>query len=113
MALSPKSRHFTYCIACLECGALFSHSKGSDIIRKYDLNFHLYADDTQVYIAFDPTEAHNFVGRIETCISEIKKWMNRNYLKLNDDKTEVILFGTKTKLKDVSIGCLHWQHSYR
>ena len=29
---------------------------------------------------------------IEQCVSEIKLWMNHNMLKLNDDKTEFIVF---------------------
>ena len=35
--------------------------------------------------------------RIELCVSEIKQWMNQNMLKLNDDKTELIVFTSKYK----------------
>ena len=40
--------------------------------------------------------------RMEACIAEIKSWMAINYLKLNDDKTEFIMFGTPKALQSVS-----------
>ena len=32
------------------------------------------------------------LARIDLCVSEIREWMNQNMLKLNDDKTEHIVF---------------------
>ena len=32
------------------------------------------------------------LARIELSVSEIREWMNQNMLKLNDDKTEPIVF---------------------
>ena len=32
------------------------------------------------------------LARIELCVSEIREWMNQNMFKLNDDKTELIVF---------------------
>ena len=37
------------------------------------------------------------LARIELCVSEIREWMNQNMLKLNDDKTEFIVFILKYK----------------
>ena len=34
---------------------------------------------------------------ITNCLSAINKWMNDNFLKLNEDKTEVLLCGLKSK----------------
>ena len=37
-------------------------------------------------------------ARIQLCVSEIREWwMNQNMLKLNDDKTELIVFTYKYK----------------
>ena len=38
---------------------------------------------------------------METCISDIRCWMAQNTLKLNDDKTEVIIFGSKHQLSNL------------
>ena len=48
---------------------------------------------------------------MESCISDIKCWMKLNYLKLNDEKTEVLLLGTRQALSKlpsitVSVGDL-------
>ena len=40
---------------------------------------------------------------MEQCISELRNWMSRNMLKLNDDKTEFIILGTDASLKKVKI----------
>ena len=36
--------------------------------------------------------------KIEKCCNDVKNWMVCNFLKLNDEKTEVIKFGTKKQL---------------
>ena len=40
--------------------------------------------------------------RLEDCIDALSVWMNKNWLKLNDKKTEFIIFGTSTGLKTVA-----------
>ena len=40
--------------------------------------------------------------RMKACITEIQLWMDDNFLKLNDAKTEFIMFGTPNDLKRVS-----------
>ena len=38
-------------------------------------------------------------GKMEDCINDIRKWMANSFLKLNDNKTEVLLIGSKHSLK--------------
>ena len=40
--------------------------------------------------------------RMEACVAEIWSWMNDNFLKLNDAKTEFIIFGTPPDVKRVT-----------
>lgn len=66
----------------------------------------MYADDTQLYITLDPGDTSESLQKLEKCIEEIKIWMQQNYLKLNNEKTEFIIFGSCSNLKklgDVSI----------
>ena len=69
----------------------------SDIIQRHGLSHH--ADDTQLYMIMDHSnnDWRDGLERIERCVSEIREWMNHNMLKLNDDKTELIVFTSKYK----------------
>ena len=71
------------------------------IARKHGLSFHLYADDTQLYVTFSPKDQHDQLQAIKTlqnCITDIKDWMTTNFLKLNSDKTEIIVISKKNAL---------------
>ena len=76
-----------------------------NIVEKYGLSIHMYADDTQVYLSFKVNEENVAVEKLERCISDIRNWMFENHLKLNDTKTEFLVIGSKhmkDKLNDVS-----------
>ena len=54
--------------------------------------YNIYADDTQLYVSFDPSIARDrerALARLKDCIAEIRAWMLSHELKLNDDKTEL------------------------
>ena len=62
------------------------------IAQKYGLRIQLYADDTQLYIAFEGTNTLDAVlckERIENCLKE-KFWICAKYLKLNEGKTKLL-----------------------
>ena len=46
------------------------------------------------------------VGRIEEYVAEIRTWMSSNFLKLNDSKTEVIVFGSAQQLKKIELNTM-------
>ena len=73
------------------------------IIRSFGLQAHFYADDTQLYIAFAPDDKEDVcIQNVEACVSEICQWMAANYLKLNDDKTEFIILGSRHSLSNAA-----------
>ena len=84
-----------------------------NITQKYSICHHLYADDCQLYVPFDPQvpgDLENTLARLTACISDIRKWLSENYLKLNGSKTEFFIAGSWyniNKLPDISlkIGC--------
>ena len=72
------------------------------IARKHQMKVHLYADDTQLYLAFNPDEGSTALDQMMDCIEEIRTWMEANMLKLNDSKTEYMVIGSKHILSQVS-----------
>ncbi|XP_059929989.1 cilia- and flagella-associated protein 36 isoform X1 [Gadus macrocephalus] len=67
------------------------------LLRHHGVHFHCYADDTQVYISTKPTAAIPPTSLI-TCLEEIRSWLSRNFLKLNGNRTEALLIGSKSTL---------------
>ena len=64
-----------------------------DICRHYNQEFHLYADDTQLYASFIASfdeSRESCMLKINSCEAEISKWMSMNLLKLNEDKSEIM-----------------------
>ena len=65
-----------------------------DILQKFGVQFHCYADDTQLYIPFSQND-NSCLGSIDECISEIQIWMKTNFLKLKKQKTEMIILSSQ------------------
>ncbi len=65
-----------------------------NIIRTYGMNFHCYADDTQLYISTRP-DSTSKLSKLTECVKNVKDWMTNNFFLLNSDKTEVLLIGPK------------------
>lgn len=75
----------------------------------YNVKVHLYADDTQLYVTFDldsPDKMTDAIRDLEKCIAHISHWMLVNKLKLNEEKTEVVVLchpNVKHKLQPCKI----------
>ena len=50
------------------------------------------------------------VTALQDCILHIKTWMMADKLKINDDKTELIVIGTHAQLDKISISELSIDH---
>ena len=60
-------------------------------------NEHCFSDDTQLYLSFDPyslTDQAMALEAMERCIRDLRKWMYRDKLKINDNKTEFLVIGS-------------------
>ena len=65
-----------------------------DIAKQHQINYHFYADDSQLYISFKScctNDAYRGKTSMEACVRDIDLWMVHNRLKLNQDKTEVLV----------------------
>ena len=80
-----------------------------DIVGEHLRRVHSYADDTQLYLAFSPNVQGDDASAVKAmcdCIMDLRKWMIRDRLMLNDDKTEFLLLGTKQQLAKVDINSI-------
>ncbi len=73
----------------------------SQIMRRNQIAYHSYADDTQIYLALSPND-YSPIDSLCQCIDEINSWMCQNFLQLNKEKTEVIAFGNKDEVLKVN-----------
>ena len=71
----------------------------SDIIANHSVNHQLFADDTQLQKSDPLSEMTSLTKELSACTYGIKTWMTENQLKLNEDKTEVVLFPFSSSLK--------------
>ena len=74
---------------------LFTSPLSTLIGKHKGINFHFYADDTQLYVHLSHINASAAFNKLNRCLQDVKEWMSASKLKLNPDKTEFILFGSK------------------
>ena len=85
---------------------VFYASSLFDIMKSHLPSVHTYADDTQLYISFNPvdkTSEADAVIAIKNCIRDVRAWMRDDKLMLNDDKTEFLIIGSERQLSKVSV----------
>ena len=70
----------------------------ADFARCHNISYHTYADDAQLYLSFRAQDYACMADAkysMELCVSDTKIWMQSHFLKLNDDKTELLLVHSK------------------
>ena len=70
----------------------------STLIGKHKgINFHFYADDSQLYVHLSHMYTSAAFDKLNRCLQDVSK------LKLNPDKTEFILFGSKKQRERLNV----------
>ncbi len=62
------------------------------IISLHNVHYHCYADDLQLYISVSSGNPRG-LNSLFSCLKDITIWMNNFFLKLNEQKTEILLVG--------------------
>ena len=69
------------------------------ICSRHNLLHHCRADDTDVYMVIMlKTTWSDVAKKLEACLADTSTWMSANMLKLNGEKTELIIFNPKHKV---------------
>ena len=79
------------------------------IIERHLPDSHCYADDSQLYLSFEPDELssqQDAIIAMPKCIIDIRLWMEHDKLLLNDEKTEFLIIGTRQQLSKVNISSI-------
>ena len=75
----------------------------ADIIANHSVNPQLFADDTQLQKSAPLSEVTNLTKELNACTDDIETWMTENQLKLDDNKTEALLFPFLFSLKPSTV----------
>ena len=62
------------------------------ILKYHKIGYHVYADDTQLYISFKCKQPLEAISKVNSCLSDIRRWIITNKLKINDSQTKFIVF---------------------
>ena len=111
----------TFCVKCNDCfsslhTSLYGVPQGSvlgpllfimyttplsTIISSLSLHHHLYADDTQLFLSFHPSDFQASITHLQNALTQITSWVTFNLLSLNTSKTEFLLIGLKRQLAKI------------
>src|SRR6266516_97199 len=78
----------------------------SNIFTNSNVKFHLYADDTQLYISFSGSESSTHLATLSSTLDSVYSWLILNCLSVNPDKTGYLLIGNhlqRSKVIDSSL----------
>jgi len=79
----------------------YTENTTTDIFQKHGIQYHLFADDTQVYSFSQVRDAPALLSRLSDCIGELATSYASHRLQLNATKSEFIWFGSRSVLSKI------------
>jgi len=73
-----------------------------DIIVRHGVQYHQYADDTQLHLTMSADNTTAGLSILAACTSDVRLWYMQNGLQLNPDKSEALVIGTSQQLHQAS-----------
>ena len=62
----------------------------SAMLKYHKFGYHFYVDDTQLYISFKCKQPFEAISKVNRCLSDIRRWMIMNKLKITDSKQFIV-----------------------
>jgi len=73
-----------------------------ELIESHGVSYHRFADDTQLLVAMNVTDAGPALEKLANCSTAVRLWFLCNNLPLNADKSEVVIIGTAPQLRSAA-----------
>jgi len=74
----------------------------ADVIAHHGIQYHQYADDTQLHLAMHADNTSAGLSVLAKCTNDVRQWYLQNGLQLNPDKSEALIVGTTNQLRAVT-----------
>ena len=74
-----------------------------DIIQGTSTSLLGYADDHAFYKSFLPTDEFSALKNLTEMTNRIRNWIRQSFLKMNDSKTEIVIFGTHSQCNKITM----------
>ena len=74
-----------------------------NVFKENNITCHGYADDTQFYLAYSANDIETTKTQIVNVLNTLGNWLAQHKLKLNPDKTEIIVFSNDFQKLDIHV----------
>jgi len=74
----------------------------ANVITGHGVQYHQYADDTQLCLALHADNTGARLAVLAECTIDVRQWYMQNGLQLNLDKSEALIVGTSNQLQAMS-----------